>query len=147
LAVRFDLKDPGRITRWSDFAFWSYVVGSPLFVHSLFITVLMQSDARDWIISLQIWLAMVPLVLAVSFVGLLLNRRALILSTLAYLGFIVFRLLTTVLAGDVVTVSLVTLLLIGFYVTALGSRWTLVRRFIMARLPSFPWLRYLPPFQ
>ncbi len=152
VAVFFDLKDPQRVTRWSDFAFWSYVVGSPLFVHSLFLSVLINSGgaARPHLpvhLDMGTCLALAVLALAVSFGGLLLNRRALILSTLFYVGYVIFRLLAGFLIfGGPATLLLVTLVLIGLYVTLLGSRWAQVRRAVMGRLPAWKWLDQLPPF-
>ncbi len=146
VAISFDLKDPHRVTRWSDFAFWSYVVGSPLFVHAIFLSVL-SNMGKEWLMSGSLWLEMIVLTAAVSFTGVLLNRRALILSTLIYVGFIIFRLLAGLALGAPAVILLVSVLLIGLYVTALGSRWTHVRHWIMTRLPkNWTWLNRLPPY-
>ena len=141
MAVRFDVKDPERITRASDFAFWSYVVGSPLFVHSLFLSVLIHQQPEELLHGFE-WLGIAALALAVSFVAIVLNRRALILSTLMYVGFVLFRLLSEL--GSPAYMLLITLVLIGLYVISLGARWQKVRRYILLRLPSWPWLKALP---
>lgn len=147
VAIAFDLKDPKRVTRWSDFAFWSYVVGSPLFVHSLFLSVLIQDDMKEWLGGPILWMAMAALTLAVTFAGLLLNRRALILSTLIYVSIVIFRIMAGLALGAPGTLLLVTTLIIGIYVTALGSRWTRVRGAFMRGLPpSWVWLKRLPPY-
>jgi hypothetical protein len=145
-AVRFDLKDPERLTRWSDFAFWSYVVGSPLFVHSLFLSVILNNDFK--VIMNGGWIFIAVLAAAVSFVGLLLNRRALILSTLAYVAFVIVRILAGLVGtgGGSATIVLITLFIIGLYVVALGSKWTRVRSRIMHKLPQKEWLKRLPPY-
>ena len=142
-AVRCDLLDPTRTKRWSDYAFWSYVVGSPLFVHSLFLSILLRGDEK-LIMSGLTMLAVAVLTMAVSFAGLLLNRRALILSTLAYVAFVIYRILAGLTLSSSVTVLLVTLLAIGLYVTALGSRWRQVRNRVMDSLPPWKWLEKLP---
>lgn len=142
-AVRFDLLDPERTKRFSDFAFWAYVVGSPLFVHSLFLGVLLRDD-KDWAMSGIAWIATLVMVMVVSFAGILLNRRALILSTLVYVAFIIFRALAGLSMGSGAAVMLITVLIIGLYVTALGSRWREVRNRIMDKLPPWPWLAKLP---
>ncbi len=143
LAVRFDLKDPLRISRSSDFAFWSYVVGSPLFVHSLFITMILHTT--DHGLNFLSWFMMAALAAMVSFIGLLLNRRALILSTLIYVGIIIAKFVLAI-GGAGAAVPLVTLLLIGLYVTTLGSRWVAIRHFILSKIPPSPWLKYFPPY-
>lgn len=145
-AIQFDLRDPERTQRWSDYAFWSYVVGSPLFVHSLFLSILLEQSSWSKADSIATWLAMIGLTLAVSFVGLLLNRRALILSTLVYVAFILVRIMKGISIDHVPFILCTTLLLIGCYVIALGSRWPQVRSRIMRRLPAYGWLKRLPPF-
>ena len=147
VAIFFDLKDPKRVTRWSDFAFWSYVVGSPLFVHSLFLSLLIQDEMKGWLNNPLLWMAMAALAIAVTFVGLLLNRRALILSTLIYVSIVIFRIFASLSVGAPATLLLITTLIIGLYVTALGSRWTRVRAAFMRGLPaSWAWVKRLPPY-
>lgn len=144
-AVRCDLRDRFRTTRLSDFAFWSYMIGSPLFVHSLFLSVLMAEEGKDWAMSGLAWLATLLLVLLVSFAGLLLNRRALIVSTLVYVAFIIGRALTGLSMGSAATIALLTLLIIGLYVVCLGSRWREVRGRVMDKLPKhWTWVDKLP---
>jgi hypothetical protein len=143
-AIRCDLRDPKRVTRSSDYAFWSYMVGSPLFVHSLFFSVLLAGQAK-WAMSGGAWLATLVLVIAVSFVGVLLNRRALIISTLIYVAYIVGRALAGLFADHMAAVALITLFIIGAYVVSLGSRWGEVRAFVMRSLPCWKWLERLPP--
>lgn len=146
-AIFFDLKDPKRVTRWSDFAFWSYVVGSPLFVHSLFLTLLLQNDLKQWLNAPVLWLTMAALALAVTVAGLMLNRRALILSTLIYVSIVIFRVMAGLSLGTPAILMLITTLIIGLYVTALGARWTRVRAEFMRRLPaSWTWTKRLPPY-
>lgn len=147
VAIFFDLKDPKRVTRWSDFAFWSYVVGSPLFVHSLFLSVLIQDTMESWLDRPLVWMAMAILAIAVTFAGLLLNRRALILSTLIYVSIVIFRIMAGLALGAPTVLLLITMLLIGLYVTVLGSRWARARAAFMRGLPaSWTWVRRLPPF-
>lgn len=147
VAIFFDLKDPKRVTRWSDFAFWSYIVGSPLFVHSLFLSLLIQDSMKGWLSNPLLWMGMAALAIAVTFVGLLLNRRALILSTLIYVSIVIFRIIASLSIGAPATLLLITTLIIGIYVTALGSRWTRIRAAFMRGLPpSWKWVRKLPPY-
>lgn len=147
VAIFFDLKDPKRVTRWSDFAFWSYVVGSPLFVHSLFLSLLLQDDMKGWLSNSFLWMSMAALAIGVTFLGLLLNRRALILSTLIYVSIVIFRVMAGLALGAPAILMLITTLIIGLYVTALGSRWTRVRASFMRGLPaSWTWVKKLPPY-
>lgn len=150
LAVHFDLKDPARVSRWSDFAFWSYAIGSPLFVHSLFLSLLLD-NARTSMDDVS-WPLVTLLIVVITGIGLLVNRRALILSTLIYVGIVLFRLLESILDGQDdngqglwwATLFFLTLFLIGGYVVTLGARWAGIRRKVMQRLPAWPWLSRLP---
>lgn len=142
VAVYFDMKDPQRISRSSDFAFWAYMVGSPLFVHSLFLSVLIDADT---VIGSGTWLLIAFMASCVSFAGVLLNRRALILSTMLYVGYVLVMVLKNTPMG-ISSVVLITVMLIGVYIIALGSRWVQVRRAFMSRLPAWPWLNHLPPY-
>ncbi len=139
-AIRMDLRDPARTGKASDFAFWSYMVGSPLFVHSLLLPMLV--DERT-ILGAGSWLLIGALVVAVSFAGVLLNRRALILSTMIYVGYVMISLLRHT-PMDAASITLITLLMIGLYIFTLGARWAQLRRALFARLPQWHWLKKLP---
>lgn len=139
-AVRMDLRDPMRIGKASDFAFWSYVVGSPLFVHSLFLSVLLDEKVIFGAFS---WALIAIMALLISLAGVLLNRRALILSTMAYVGYVIFNVLNHT-PMDMAFTSLITLLIIGIYIFLLGARWAPLRRALFTRLPAWAWLQKLP---
>lgn len=143
IAIHFDLKDPKRVTRSSDFAFWTYIVGSPLFVHSLFLSVLINGNA---LIGGGTWLLIAVLAIAVSFIGVLMNRRALILSTMIYVGYILFSALSNTPMG-IASVLMITVMVIGVYIIALGSRWAQARRWVMQRLPASSWRNRLPAYE
>lgn len=135
LAVRFDLRDPGRMKRASQFAFWLYVAGSPLFVHPLFLTVLGQVADGDASGHFGPFLAaLVVTAIAVTLFGLLLDRRSPVISTLAYVAFGVGMTLNKAGVGAATVLSL-TLAAIGIYVILLGTAWRSVRAAVLRRLP------------
>lgn len=142
VAVRFDLKDPRRLTRWSDFAFWTYILGSPLFVHALFMSVLLGDKAELMDGYNLLLLGAMAVLVTVS--GLLLNRRALIMSTMAYVGYLIWLGLASVGGGDSLATVLLTLGVIGLYMISLGARWNNARRWLFRRLPRWAWLRRFP---
>ena len=75
------------------------------------------------------------------------GATALILSTLIYVSIVIFRILAGLALGAPATMLLITTLVIGLYVTALGSRWTRVRASFMQGLPSsWTWVKKLPPY-
>jgi len=146
-AVWLDMRDPGRIWRQSQYAFWLYVAGAPLLVHSLFWSVIIalfgnRGDAA--FLSWDVFVAIVPVALAVTLLGLVLDRRALVISTLAYVawtvGFVLYR------AGTGITgVAVGTLAVLGLYVVVLGVGWHWVRRRLMTHLPLGRLAPRLPP--
>ena len=148
IGILLDLRDPTRTGPWHEWAMWLFVVGSPLSVHPMFVTVIRDraeqnlqvgSDASG-LIGLVLALAF-----AVSFVGLLLDRRSLVASCLIYLaGAFVYLLYRTV--GDPESLLGIIPLTIGAYVILLGVAWRPIRRAVLGVLPGQSWLRRLPRY-
>ncbi|MHB2168296.1 hypothetical protein [Alsobacter sp. R-9] len=130
LAVWFDLQDPARLKRASQFAFWLYVAGSPLTVHPIFLLVLGLQQDGGGIAPLTI-LAMAA---AVTLFGLVMDRRSPVISTLAYLA-IAFGTTLSKAGGSGVLVVDSTMAMIGLYVVLLGVGWRSVRRLLFRLLP------------
>ena len=149
IGIALDLKDPTRTGMWHEWAMWLFVVGSPLAVHPLFVTVIRDrvegrglSEIFDGggTIALVIGLAFV-----VSFIGLLLDRRSLVTSSLIYLAsafaYLLFR-----TVGDPVSLLGIIPLTIGAYVILLGVAWKPIRRTVLNALPGQAVLRHLPRY-
>lgn len=145
-ALRFDFKDPERVRASSDFAFWCYVLGSPLAIHSLFLT-LIGTDilSRDEsAVGVGLLALMVVLITFITCLSLLINRRALILSTLVYFTFSVGYVLQKALGAEMaITFSM---LVVGLYIVCLGTIWKRVRRKLMTHLGPREWFSKLPPY-
>jgi len=131
-AVAFDMRDPARLKRPSQFAFWLYVAGSPLLVHPLFWSVLSPSVGGEP--TLGVVASIVAVALVVTLVGLVLDRRSFIISTLAYVAAAVAIVLGK-LGTEAAWILFATLALIGSYVVLLGVAWRSVRRALLSRLP------------
>lgn len=144
-AIYFDLKDPQRIKRYSDFAFWCYVVGSPLTVHSLFLSLVFRDG---WRINESVMLAfaVVAIALVITVMALILNRRAFILSTLLYVTVSINYIIMKLMPGDKQFMLFFTAALIGCYVICLGTVWRALRRALMSRLTPRSWFSKLPAF-
>lgn len=149
IGIILDLKDPTRTGAWHEWAMWLFVVGSPLAVHPLFVTVIRDrvegrgvSEVFDGggTIALVIGLAFV-----VSFIGLLLDRRSLVTSSLIYLaGAFAYLLFRTV--GDPISLLGIIPLTIGAYVILLGVAWKPARRIVLNSLPGQGILMHLPRY-
>jgi hypothetical protein len=141
-ALYFDLKDPQRVRRASDFAFWCYMIGSPLTIHPIFFTLIWNAKSAD--ISIAIFLIVFSA--AVTIVALMINRRALVLSTLIYLAGSISYLTAHISGSSSALVALLPVFLIGLYVVCLGTHWKRARSKLMRRLTWRPWFNKLPPF-
>ena len=149
IGIVLDLKDPTRTGPWHQWAMWLFVVGSPLAVHPLFVTVIRDRIEGRGVsevfegggtIALVIGLAF-----AISFVGLLLDRRSLVTSSLIYLaGAFAYLLFRTV--GDPISLLGIIPLIIGAYVILLGVAWRSIRGAVLSALPGQDILRHLPRY-
>lgn len=149
IGIALDLKDPTRTGPWHEWAMWLFVVGSPLAVHPLFVTVIRDRIEGGGVSSLFDGDGTIALVIglafAVSFIGLLLDRRSLVTSSLIYLacGF-AYLLFRTV--GDPVSMLGIVPLAIGAYVIILGVAWKPIRSAVLNALPGQEILRHLPRY-
>jgi hypothetical protein len=147
IGIALDLKDPTRTGPWHEWAMWLFVVGSPLAVHPLFVTVIrdrLQGRGAAEVFDASGTVAVVViLAFAVSFIGLLLDRRSLVTSSLIYLAsafaYILFQ-----TVGDPISLLGVIPLTIGAYVIFLGVAWRPIRRAVLQALPGQTILQRLP---
>src|SRR5204862_5090982 len=79
-AMAFDISDRDRMTRRSDCAFWLHLLAAPLIVHSL-ISLITPSLSQ---ITNGIAFTILLIVAAVALIAIAIDRRALLVSALAY---------------------------------------------------------------
>ena len=149
IGIMLDLKDPTRTGAWHEWAMWLFVVGSPLAVHPLFVTVIRDRIEGREVSEVFHGVGTVALVIglafAVSFIGLLLDRRSLVTSSLIYLaGAFTYLLIRTV--SDPISLLGIIPLTIGAYVILLGVAWKPIRSAILTTLPGQEILRRLPRY-
>ncbi|WP_294171916.1 hypothetical protein [uncultured Sphingomonas sp.] len=129
-AMRWDSSDPGRVTRRSDVAFWLHLLAAPMIVHPVF-TLLGLNDGSA---SIGEGLAVIALYVALGLTALAIDRRALLVSALAYVLFALNRLFETV--GAVELNVAFTALVIGSALLLLSAFWHQARAAIVTRLPA-----------
>jgi hypothetical protein len=130
-AIYFDARDPDRISRLSDNAFWLHVAAAPQIVYGLR-GVLEQTIGSD---TMTINISLITLLAALALLSLAVNRRALIISGLLTFGWAVWSLFQVF--GDSLLMRIAgPLLLIGGLIVLLGSGWRTARRFLLVLLPS-----------
>jgi hypothetical protein len=136
-----DLRDPARRTLRADNAFWLHLLAAPLIVHAL-IGLLIGGNARD-MQGTGDAVVVIAIVALLGAVAILIDRRALLVSGLAYVGYALARLVreTDISA---LGVTAVTLVILGAAVVALGSGWRPVRNALL-RLAPRSLTSFLPP--
>ena len=138
LAMRWDSLDIVRQTRRSDVAFWLHLLAAPLMVHPLFLSI----GVFDSEISLVQALAVVLIYVAIAFVSLCIDRRALMVSSLAYVVYALSTLFKDY--GKISQDFLVAALVISTALLLLSAGWQRARSGILNQLPSAT-RRKLPP--
>lgn len=130
LAMTFDARDRARVTRWSDVAFWLHLLAAPMIVHPVFALagLLHGSPAPGAAV------AVVVVYAALTLVALAIDRRALLVSALAYVIYAIQALLS---AGGALDTSLaLTALVIGGFLVLLSAAWRPIRARVIALLPA-----------
>lgn len=148
-AVLMDLRDRNRTGDLNQAAFWVYFAGAPLTVHPLMI-VFFRSAPAD-----LIWLPVLVVCFLMTVLGLVMDRRGPVVSTIVYVtGLVVYVLAklgtgTMSLADAAISFLALPLVIVGAYVIVLGVCWYPIRRAVLAqltekvrnRLPSNPVVR------
>ncbi len=143
LGFLLDMKDKARTGIWHEWALWLFVLGSPLTVHPIFLgligeqlTVSQSGTVRDFLrLDLEgvIWTVSF-LAAGFSLLGLLLDRRSLVASTLLYLAAILTY--ATFRSGlGFSTAAAVVPLTIGILVILLGVGWDHARAALLRIIP------------
>ena len=144
LALFYDIRDPRRCSYLSDNAFWLYLLAAPLVVHGTMVTLLVENDAA-WIQTIGREYLMIAFFVAFFLMALMLDRRALLISSNLYVIYAVTRLIHGEWhAPDNIIMYLVFTL--GMMVIFFGAYWYRVRRLVWGWLDRYPLARYLPPF-
>lgn len=136
-AMWWDMSDRARITRRSDVAFWLHLLAAPMIAHSVFY-LLGISLGKATAVS-----AFFALLLYVLFglVALAVDRRALLVSSLAYVLFAMNELFRTF--GTIGLNLALTALVIGSALLTLSAFWHPIRRRVVLLLPP-AWQARLP---
>jgi hypothetical protein len=129
-AMWWDSSDRARLTRRSDVAFWLHLLAAPMIVHPVF-TLLGLNDGRA---TIGEGLVVVLLYVALGITALAIDRRALLVSALAYVLWALSELFKQF--GAVELSVAITALVIGSALLLLSAFWHQARRGIVVRLPE-----------
>jgi hypothetical protein len=129
-AMWWDSSDPTRQTRRSDVAFWLHLLSAPLMVHPVFALLGLtegQVSTAEAVVVLLLYLAM-------GFTALAIDRRALLVSALAYVLYALSSLFER--NGAVELSFALTALVIGSALLLLSAFWQTARRTVVGTLPA-----------
>jgi hypothetical protein len=128
-AMWWDSSDRSRVTRRSDVAFWLHLLAAPMIVHPVF-TLLGLNNGH---ISIGEGLALVLLYVVLGITALAVDRRALLVSALAYVLYALQQLFREF--GAVELNVALTALVIGSALLLLSAFWHQARAGIVKPLP------------
>jgi len=138
IAMRWDMKDRRRVSNSSDVAFWLHLLASPLIIHSLFLGL----GVFDNQISMLAILLIIFSYIVLSSISLLIDRRALMVSSLLYVLYALNSLFTKyglesyglAIGGVIIGVGL--LLLTAFWTKARAKIVTIMPHTIQLKVPT-----------
>ncbi|WP_243369092.1 hypothetical protein [Microvirga solisilvae] len=130
LAMRFDLSDPERVTRRNDIAFWLHLLAAPLIVHP----VISQFVGDQLLSQVGTAVAVLAIFFLLAVVAVVIDRRAILVSGLAYAGYAFASLIKQVGFEDQTMPA--TLLALGAFVLLLSAGWKPVRTALLGLLPA-----------
>ena len=129
-AMWWDASDRARLTRRSDVAFWLHLLAAPMIVHPVF-TLLGLNDGHATVME---GLVVIALYIALGLTALAIDRRALLVSALAYVLFAMQQLFRQF--GAVELNVALTALVIGSALLMLSAFWHQARSAIVKPLPA-----------
>jgi cation transport ATPase len=129
--MRYDISDRERLTRRSDCAFWLHLLAAPLVVHSL-ISLVTPNFVQ---FSNAAAVAIVLIVAVLAVIAIAIDRRALLVSALMYVGIVIAYAIGGLelwnghaAQADRGLVFFATLVILGAFVITLGIGWLPLRR-------------------
>ncbi len=129
-AMWWDSSDRARVTRRSDVAFWLHLLAAPMIAHPIFTLMGLNNGA----VSTGEALVVVGLYVLFGVTALAIDRRALLVSALAYVLYALTELFKQF--GAVELNVALTALVIGSALLLLSAYWHQARRLVVSRLPS-----------
>src|SRR5688572_14366100 len=126
----WDSSDRARITRRSDVAFWLHLLAAPMIVHPVF-TLLGLNDGNA---TIGEGLVVILLYAVLAIAALAIDRRALLVSALAYVLYALTELFKQI--GAVELSVALTALVIGSALLLLSAFWHQARRVVVGALPG-----------
>lgn len=128
-AMWFDTSDRSRLTRRTDIAFWLHLLAAPVIVHPVIrsLGVTGESVPADAI-------AIVAIFSVLCVVALVVDRRALLVSSLSYLAYAAYSLV--IATGWSTSATAIAVFVVGAIVLLLSAAWRPLRYLAVRTMPS-----------
>ena len=143
MAMWFDIRDTKRQTHLSDSAFWLHLLASPLIVHGAMLSMLLGDNALVQLVSKEV--VIVFFFIGFLLLALLLDRRAMLISTQIYMIYA----LTQLVQGQFNSsqnLMIYILMGLGLVIIFFGTFWYKARRLIFGFMSGSSFSRYVPDF-
>lgn len=129
-AMRWDASDPQRQTRNSDVAFWLHLLAAPLLVHPVFSALGVLGGSVNTLQAAGV----VAVYVLIALVSLAIDRRAMMVSSLAYVLVAFGALLKNF--GAIGTSFAITAFMVAAALLLLSAFWQRSRRVVLGVLPD-----------
>lgn len=140
-AMWFDSRDTKRLTHLSDSGFWLHLIAAPLIVHGVMISILLGNQQWTHIINKEI--LMIVFFSGFFLLALLVDRRAMLVSTQLYVIYAVTQLVQSQLSNTE-NAMIYLLMALGLFVIFFGTYWYKARRLVYSFLAASPIADYIP---
>lgn len=128
----FDTRDPHRLGRHAATAFWCHLLAAPALVNTVAITLLNGGGVGFLAIALVL----------ITLLALVIDRRSFLTAAIVYIAIVI----GWVMGEGGGTSWIFILLVLGSFITAIGTWWVQLRTRVMDLLPDFPGKSRLPPY-
>lgn len=133
LAMFFDMRDPHRVSRFAASGFWLHVLAAIAIVNTVGMS--LYSSGQYGLTAAALGL--------ISLIALVIDRRSFLTAGILYMAFLLFAAFE---GNGEFGALMTTLLILGVFITALGTWWASIRALIMNTIPNFPLKKRLPPY-
>jgi hypothetical protein len=128
----FDTRDPHRLGRYAATAFWCHLLAAPALVNTVAVT--LMNGGGTGLLALALVL--------ITVLALVIDRRSFLTAAIVYIAIVI----AWVMGDGDGTQWIFILLVLGGFITAIGTWWVQLRGWLMGALPDFPGKSRLPPY-
>lgn len=134
----FDTRDPYRLGRHAATGFWLHLMAAPALVNTVALTLFNIGGTVGMA-------AMAAALTGIALLALVIDRRSFLTAGIIYIALVIAWVIQGRRDGDFGQWVAI-ILILGAFITALGTWWVPMRAAVMRALPAFPGKSSLPPY-